>query len=122
MLNIIKSSLPFAVTTSVLVAQAPQQQPALLPSDIFFEAHVTLENAKKLQAARQFEKSWQEYYNAMKYYKTLKATHPNWDRIHIVDHRIETTKKAIAAIESDVNAEIQAKKQATGNYEGIRHK
>jgi len=116
-----KAFTPMALVSFAVVqnVQAQEKEEKISPSDIFFEAHMTLQRAKELKKDGRFEDSWKTYHKALKYYKTLLATHGTWEKIELVKHRIKTTTAEIEAVEKQASDEINANAKATnGMIEG----
>ena len=84
----------------------------LNPSDIFFQAYLTIRDAEKLEETGQHSEAWQKYHQAAKYYDLLAKYHKNW-KPHLVQGRIQSTKDAITSIEPKAAAEIADKNKRT---------
>ncbi|MFK7912212.1 MAG: tetratricopeptide repeat protein, partial [Akkermansiaceae bacterium] len=90
-----------------------QENPAALdPSDVFFQAYLTIRDAEKLEEAGKHSDAWRKYRQASKYYDLLARYHKNW-KPHLVEGRVESTREAIKTIEPKAAAEIAGKDART---------
>lgn len=88
-----------------------QQDPrALDPADVFFQAWLTIKEAKKLEKSGKFNDARLKYTQAAKYYNVISRFHKNW-KPHLVEARVKSTSEAIAHVEAQAIDEI-AKKNA----------
>lgn len=111
---LIRGVFPLFLLVGCLASTAPaQNNPAALdPSDVFFQAYLTVRDAEKLEAAGKHSDAWRKYRQAAKYYDLLSRYHKNW-KPHLVEGRIESTFQAIKKIEPKAAAEIAGKDART---------
>ena len=84
----------------LLLPVTAQQDPrAIDPADVFFQAWLTVRDAKKLEKKGQFNDARLKYEQAAKYYNLITRFHKNW-KPSMVQTRIKTTREAIKEIES----------------------
>ncbi len=104
----------FSITLGSLTPQvaAEPDQRALDPSDIFFQAWLTIRDAEKLEQEKKYSDAWRKYNQAAKYYDVLYRLHTNW-KPHLVASRIKSTAASIKEIEPKVTAELKGKETKT---------
>ena len=80
-------------------ATLAEDNPAALdPSDVFFQAYLTVRDAEKLEETGKHSDAWSKYRQAARYYDLLAKYHKNW-KPHLVQGRIESTRESIKAID-----------------------
>ena len=85
---------------------AAQQDPrALDPSDVFFQAWLTIRDAEKLEKSGEFNEARLKYKQAAKYYNVISRFHKNW-KPHLVEARVKSTQEAIIGIEAKAMKQI----------------
>lgn len=77
---------------------AQQSSAAVRPGTILLSAYQTVNDAEKLEDDKQHKEAWNKYQQALRYYQSLSAAHPEW-KPHIVKRRIRSTTEAIARVE-----------------------
>ncbi|NWK54593.1 tetratricopeptide repeat protein [Verrucomicrobiaceae bacterium N1E253] len=90
--------LVFACFSLPLSAQQQQDPRTLDPSDIFFQAWLTIRDAEKLEKEGNFNDARLKYQQAAKYYQVLTRYHKNW-KPHLVEARVTSTQEAIRLVE-----------------------
>ncbi|MGB1260894.1 MAG: hypothetical protein ACPG6P_12680, partial [Akkermansiaceae bacterium] len=109
---LIRAALIICIVAGGFKANAQQDPRQLDPSDVFFQAWLTIRDAEKFEEQKKFDDAWKKYSQAAKYYDTLARFHKDW-KPHLVKDRIDSTRKAIANIEPKAAAELVKKNQKT---------
>ena len=114
---LLRGALPLILLLGFLtLPSSAQQDPrALDPSDVFFQAWLTIRDAEKLEKAGEFNGARQKYEQAAKYYNVISRFHKNW-KPHMVKARVTSTSEAIKNIEAKAIAEIAAKNAKTQDF------
>jgi len=114
---LLRGALPLILLLGCLtLPSSAQQDPrALDPSDVFFQAWLTIRDAEKLEKAGEFNGARQKYEQAAKYYNVISRFHKNW-KPHMVEARVKSTSEAINNIEAKAIAEIAAKNAKTQDF------
>lgn len=90
--------------------------PALDPSDIFFQAWLDIQEAKKATQKGEFDKAHSQYIKAAKYYAFLNKKFPHW-KPHLVSSRIQSTRTALDLLKSQ--AQNSTKKKPSATFEHV---
>lgn len=101
----------FATSFSLTAQEDPR---SLDPSDVFFQAWLTIRDAEKLEEKGSFNEARLKYQQAAKYYDVVARYHKNW-KPHLVQTRVRTTKEAIAGIEAKALQQIAQNKAKTAD-------
>lgn len=115
-------------------AQIPPERPAVPPApaqfdpaEVYFQAWLLTEDARKLSAEGKPEEAYEKLQRAQQLFDRIKATFPDW-RQEMLDSRREKTKEQIAEVIPDVLkargeresaiAELEGRKTTEGVVEG----
>lgn len=94
---------------------AKEDPRALDPSDVFFQAWLTIRDAEKLEKEGKFNDARLKYQQASKYYNVIARFHKNW-KPHMVEARVKSTQDAIQKIESKAVDEIAQRNAKTQDF------
>lgn len=106
----IASIFIFFLSSIALPVSAQEDPRALDPSDVFFQAWLTVRDAEKLEKAGKFNDARLKYQQASKYYDVISRYHKNW-KPHLVAARIKSTQEALTSVGPKAADEI-AKRDA----------
>lgn len=114
---LLRGALPLILLLgSLTLPTSAQEDPrALDPSDVFFQAWITIRDAEKLEKSGEFNGARQKYEQAAKYYHVISRFHKNW-KPSMVQARVTSTSKAIQDIKAKAIAEIAANNAKTQDF------
>lgn len=112
------ASLILAIGFLATPASAQQDPRALDPSDVFFQAWLTIREAEKLEKEGKFNDARQKFEQAAKYYNVISRYHKNW-KPAMVQRRVKTTQESLAKVTPKAVKEIAEQNAKTsGLVEG----
>ena len=102
---------PMRIAQAQEIKQIEKENP-LSTSDIFFQAHLKLNNADNAILEKDYKSAWENYHSALKYYQTLQLTHPLW-KPAVITYRIDFTTKKLQEIKPELDTILRQDKEAT---------